>query len=1541
VLTFLSALLLLIGSCTFERGKGDDGGVTPPVPREGDEVLLTVRTPGEFSTKALTALQETTIGTKVDVIVFDHTTGLFSYRVEGEVKDEELSDLPGIASTAKIKAKLVIKDTPVDIWVAANAGTKLTDNNIPWHAAGDLTKEAIASVLTFDDESGVTQRGSSAVPIPMWSSINNVLVEATATGGKLVDASSTPKQDYNKSLTLLRMIARIDVAVDPSATGVELKSVWLYKYSTKGTLFPSHGEGVLKFDNGVLVGVNLPSIPNVGWGTTGVNDILQVAELDEDNPDLSDIKGNKVEGVIYTFESDIKGANGWSNETCIVLELSGGKAGASSFYRVDFIKKESSGNEKVDILRNHKYGVTVTAVGAAGAGSAIDAAKSPSQNIEAQVKDWDIVNLGNAAYDGINVLSVSETNITIPAQGTEGFPLEIYTDYEAPAGSVVPGDHTGWDANVLSNGAFKVHLGTDAAAYSATYNSIGKVTLNVVVPPNTTDPARELYDTIKVKAGKMEVKVALVQASEADLSISIIPKRLQFGKSAPYHQTARISTTSGGAVTLAPVGSPAITLNAEFPFADGSSLLTVSNLSEPVKFWPLSKTTAGTSEGKYVATVTETYGGVSFSATDTITIEQLDKDISFTVNGLVDPYPATIVDETRPDGKAWEVLDVYAASRWWLEKAVDVENFLTIASGYTRPGKAGGKPIEDAIYTLTNNLGYDSRYAVITVKSDDPTWVDTSLTITQSGTRAFVSPDRVNEVELVRASSADKSVPRSALLDITSNTKWKYTYDESGKGIVGTTAVALDQTSLTGIYAGALLTHSLTDSTVTTDKTWSGGKVVDARAKYTTRLTLTEDVSQETAVAGSDVKGLLLLTPIHPVTGAGDPVVVTVKRKAAARLDLLSIKRGSDDMLSKSVLPKGSQTYLDIKVGSNTAWILEVKDDEGKMLFTKTYAEGDYASVTESEVNVTNGDWAREICVIARTADGSITHVRWLKQHGQKTEGTIQETDKLLIIQKREIDRGGTILPLGVSDALNPFGDAVKLTFKARELQAATVKVKMYGLLENGDQSSWSNRKPIVYSIKWKSAEMEKELSFPADDNLSIPAGSNTTWETLRLSFDASVVVGSGVFFEKAGLPLHAQNIMFTSPSSYYDYLNDGMVITGDVINQSPAAFVGTPVEKVSALGGLISVTGVSTNLSQYELALFDAVDASADVSGTMTHPVKNTTFSYPTYGNGVARVWAKPNTTDNSRTLTLKVRYRDGDVVGDYETVGTITQGAVKDEFRYTSWRDDHFRPGIWVIGFDMHYTSSYRWKCVYADGEFLTGAGNSLTEATKTLYPVDWEFLDYNYDALQLINGVNSGTFITTFVERLPLSSNNHFGDMQTYGGRYYLPADGPLVGLNMFAGGSTVPATMSPDPYAIVGQRAYIGSQSTNASNTDWNVLEDAASTERKIVAMNYDYTLGESPALWAVYPPEAPKRGGLYKLKKGSYWGNSYLTLLVGPPDFNHIAPAVVNDITTFAESDQILYTQILHGTILILKKTDAPQPVFPPEIINRPSTKLPE
>lgn len=380
----------------------------------------------------------------------------------------------------------------------------------------------------------------SSVGIPMFGEVTQVEVKT--------DTQPVPKLD--KTILLLRAVARVDVGLNMSAVGTSGKDSDFDETASdlistivdpanksskkvKWTLLET------KFYNASSKGLVAPAKDN--YKLDG-DKLKATAPTLLTNPDKQDLtyKADKAEKnllkrVIYVPETDNPAATQSGTETTpeakkqylerpyLILKLqydevdesdkikTGGASG-ETFFRVDFLKRE--GDEAtakytyLPLLRNYRYKVDIRNIGGLGFVKEDDAKEGPSANIMYNVLVWDESEMSDVVYDGQYMLGVSKNMVkTYKSGGSMQF--NVQTSW--PKGFTIEGLPEGFTVEPTP-GAGNTFATTDEVPLSLT-------------PPDNWAPEGEIKED---KEGKYKEVPLTIVAGRMKWNVQV--RQYQFDK---------------------------------------------------------------------------------------------------------------------------------------------------------------------------------------------------------------------------------------------------------------------------------------------------------------------------------------------------------------------------------------------------------------------------------------------------------------------------------------------------------------------------------------------------------------------------------------------------------------------------------------------------------------------------------------------------------------------------------------------------------------------------------------------------------------------------------------------------------------------------------------------------------------------------------------------------------------------------------------------------------------------------------------------------
>lgn len=358
-----AALLLALASCTIEHDMGKSGGGGDGEAFVKFSVWLLGSTP---ASRALTENNENHVQT-IDILIFEQG-GDWVYNAGCSGSDITTDGGDPLKKSFTLK----MRQGAYDMVMLANARELLSEM--------DLTGQSKAAVLAVLNETVPTEgkwvadaSDSEYIHIPMWGEIGYVTIDGDTQN---LDA---------KDIHLTRMLARVDVQIASTAGTFRLTSVDVYNYNTMGSLVPT--------TTGSWNGTKSVS-PNVPAGSTLTKGPLEYNN--EDSKTEINTTDNKCAMEIYLFEAENHTAGGHStakdmlDRTCIVIGGIYGSDPEPSYYRADFsMSKDNTGDDVLDVLRNHHYTFNITKVSGSGHGTSEEAFQGANPiEFTVTVTDW-------------------------------------------------------------------------------------------------------------------------------------------------------------------------------------------------------------------------------------------------------------------------------------------------------------------------------------------------------------------------------------------------------------------------------------------------------------------------------------------------------------------------------------------------------------------------------------------------------------------------------------------------------------------------------------------------------------------------------------------------------------------------------------------------------------------------------------------------------------------------------------------------------------------------------------------------------------------------------------------------------------------------------------------------------------------------------------------------------------------------------------------------------------------------------------------------
>ncbi|MFV0289346.1 MAG: hypothetical protein ACK5IJ_00390 [Mangrovibacterium sp.] len=400
-LLLLLLFLLPFASCNREID-GFDGENTDVIEREISMQFSVPNSSSIAQSKSISTTSESAIET-INVLSFkelaDGTTA-FQYAAVANY-------LPNGSYNVVVR----VQDNAQQFVVIANAASEvsnITSNFSAWYGQDKETVLGALEVsLDYADDRWNALNDADFRALPMWGESSQQVITGTTTA-------------INETIDLMRMVAKVEVQLDESITGLtekfKLKSVYLYNSNRSGMVVPSD-ETMVLVDG--YKSVTAPTLPHDVKTTDS-----PIEYRDFTAPGKEDIA---MKGAIYTFETKAPSDNDKMKATCLVVGGLFDGDTDETFYRVDFITKDAQGKQSyLDILRNNKYVVNIVQVTGSGYTTPDIAYRSKAENMSTNILYWNEAGLDNLVFDGQSTLAVSTDSITM---WREEFKTNIIEDY--------------------------------------------------------------------------------------------------------------------------------------------------------------------------------------------------------------------------------------------------------------------------------------------------------------------------------------------------------------------------------------------------------------------------------------------------------------------------------------------------------------------------------------------------------------------------------------------------------------------------------------------------------------------------------------------------------------------------------------------------------------------------------------------------------------------------------------------------------------------------------------------------------------------------------------------------------------------------------------------------------------------------------------------------------------------------------------------------------------------------------------------------------
>ena len=379
-----ASLSIMTAACSHEARLDD----APAAGSDSIAVRITVSTPSEYlpQSRALAAMTAADESTVDDLLIMlfapdatDGTKPATVYKVVEASNIEKNEASGGYSFDARIGVDPTTTPASLVLVTVANAASRAND------ITTGMTYAQAQAALAADAPQLTDNR------LTLWG-----------IGDRPVD-TSLRAQGLN--ITLIRDRARIVLGMDTEKVAADLfapLSLQVMKASTRMLLMPS-------LDNISGKKATAPSLPDDNQATGN-------PVADDSQPATAGLK-------LYIAEADVlMGSTDGNpddanrlNRPAIIVGGNYRESETPCYYRIDF---KTSDGKLIDVLRNHSYNITVTAVNGPGEPTPEEAYNSIVTSIDADITTWEDIN-NDVAFDGANWIAMPRTAILGPEAGAE------------------------------------------------------------------------------------------------------------------------------------------------------------------------------------------------------------------------------------------------------------------------------------------------------------------------------------------------------------------------------------------------------------------------------------------------------------------------------------------------------------------------------------------------------------------------------------------------------------------------------------------------------------------------------------------------------------------------------------------------------------------------------------------------------------------------------------------------------------------------------------------------------------------------------------------------------------------------------------------------------------------------------------------------------------------------------------------------------------------------------------------------------------------
>lgn len=410
------------------------------------DVILTLQLPRSFAATRVQTPNETAIN---DMIVLVLREGEFQYSVAGIYIQNN-----GSNATTSFRARLIATDSPVTLYLVANATNEVNNAGIQPGDTEDVIKEKITREFT---PAGIQER------FPMFGRHQMANVPSS---GAIVSG-----------IRMLRSIARVDVDVSPVQGNFSLASIQVFRATDNIQIIPD-----------TIPPTNIVVAPSVqaAWSTSVNTTALATTST----------TGSSQQ--IYIPESVTVGdAANFLDATCVVIGGVYGTDTSPTYYRIDFRRSDGS-YPFGQILRNHQYVFTVTGMEGSGWPTPEEASRNMESDMTVTVQEWNEENLASY-FDGSHYFIISPRNLRLQSRISSSGNFSVETDVDDYTIEWINGINAGIPSpQTITNDNFEVTISAD------------RTRINVIAL-NENQTGTEITDSVMIRAKRLNIPVTITQ----------------------------------------------------------------------------------------------------------------------------------------------------------------------------------------------------------------------------------------------------------------------------------------------------------------------------------------------------------------------------------------------------------------------------------------------------------------------------------------------------------------------------------------------------------------------------------------------------------------------------------------------------------------------------------------------------------------------------------------------------------------------------------------------------------------------------------------------------------------------------------------------------------------------------------------------------------------------------------------------------------------------------------------------------------------------